>query len=352
MFEVSYLTKLSGEQCFRIVARVEHSLTCPTAACYFNKDMMMHYHPGALLRNRWSCCQQHGKASLGCQPTYHLLTRSSSRYAQMRRKDTLSSSHSSERRSKSSSFQRGDKVGSNPPDTHVVPDDRATGSRGGQGRSNSCFDLTHKQVQNRFEPVVQDPESHRYSQLSTEPSVSMGCITLTRLSLTESSSPFLVPGDSVANTEVPERMPVKRVEGKKRQRFQVAPENAACLAPRTNFPSSESQPHLTYKSYPTAYPALPNCFTHSVSAQFCNGLQVPSSAITLTNFATSSQMPLKEGSYHCLTVPRKSRHSRTALEAINPSVRHSQLSCSLNVLPAKPVLEPKVSITDPNTIHV
>ena len=45
----------------------------------------MHYHPGAFTKNGWSCCKQRHKPTLGCQPTYYLLTRSSSRYAQMRR---------------------------------------------------------------------------------------------------------------------------------------------------------------------------------------------------------------------------------------------------------------------------
>ena len=45
----------------------------------------MHYHPGAFLRDGWSCCHKRLRPTLGCQPTYYLLTRSSSRYAEMRR---------------------------------------------------------------------------------------------------------------------------------------------------------------------------------------------------------------------------------------------------------------------------
>ena len=51
--------------------------------------MLMHYHPGIYIKRRWSCCQSRDKVTLGCQPTFHLLTRSSSRYADMRRRDTL-----------------------------------------------------------------------------------------------------------------------------------------------------------------------------------------------------------------------------------------------------------------------
>lgn len=58
--------------------------------------MLMHYHPGAIVKSKWTCCKQHSRVTLGCQPTYHLLTRSSSRYAQMRRRDTLTNSSSSQ----------------------------------------------------------------------------------------------------------------------------------------------------------------------------------------------------------------------------------------------------------------
>ena len=295
----------------------------------------MHFHPGALFRNRWSCCQQQGRTSLGCQPTYHLLTRSSSRYAQMRRKDTLSSSSSSgRRRSKSGSIPRDEQV-SGPPDSLQVPADDPSSSC--RGLSNSCFDLTHKQIHNQFEApeTESQTESQRCSQHSTEPSISMGCITLTHLSLHETAmppSPFLPPVDPVTNTDT-QRSPL--LQGKnRRSRVQVAPENAADVTPKS-FPSSESQPHLTYTS---PYPVPPNRFTHSVSAQF--------PTITLTN----SPAHVKE--YQYLTVPRNSRRVKTYLGTVSPSVWQNQLSNSLNTLPAKPVLEPKISVTDPNTIHV
>lgn len=49
----------------------------------------MHYHSGAFVKNSWTCCVSRDKTALGCQPTYFLLTKSSSRYADLRRKDTL-----------------------------------------------------------------------------------------------------------------------------------------------------------------------------------------------------------------------------------------------------------------------
>lgn len=51
--------------------------------------MLMHYHSGAFNKNSWTCCGTKDKTALGCQPTYFLLTKSSSRYADLRRKDTL-----------------------------------------------------------------------------------------------------------------------------------------------------------------------------------------------------------------------------------------------------------------------
>jgi len=57
--------------------------------CQLNADMLMHYHSGAFVKGCWTCCASKDKTALGCQPTYFLLTKSSSRYADLRRKDTL-----------------------------------------------------------------------------------------------------------------------------------------------------------------------------------------------------------------------------------------------------------------------
>ena len=301
----------------------------------------MHYHPGALLRNCWSCCQQKGKTSLGCQPTYYLLTRSSSRYAEMRRKDTLTGSHSSRsHRSKSSSVPRGERSSQTP-----VPEEASRES--GRGLSNSCFDLTRRQIQNSFEPVSVPGETevqhHRSSsQISTEPSISMGCITLTRLSLSESATP-LVSSTPMATAEVAMWSPGGEGRGKK-SRVQVAPEYRPTIRSRANFPTSESQPHLTYR---TALPVLPNRFTHSTSTHFAAGSQCHTSGATPTGSTHSrATLPAAPVAYHCLTEPRRSR--RKTHPAPAPPV---QMSTSMHQL-AKPVLEPKVSMTDPNTIHV
>ena len=65
------------------------SLSFFPPACYFNQDMLMHYHPGSYTRSKWSCCKQRNRQTLGCEPTYYLLSRSSSRYAEMRRRDNI-----------------------------------------------------------------------------------------------------------------------------------------------------------------------------------------------------------------------------------------------------------------------
>lgn len=306
----------------------------------------MHYHPGALLRNCWTCCKQTGKTSLGCQPTYHLLTRSSSRYAQMRRKDTLSSSQGSQgRRSKSSSVPREERASQTP-----VPCGREEegGGRGsGRGLSNSCFDLTHRQIKNSFEPTLVEAGSRCSSQLSTEPSISMGCITLTRLSLSESATPLSPPLPTpTGKTEVAERSPADGRGGGKRNRMQVAPEYTPAIRSRTTFPSSESQPHLAHR---TAIPALPDRFTHSASVHFptLSSGHAPSRATPTgqTRLVLAASTPV---AYHCLTEPRRSRRKT---HPVPPPP--GQLSTSMShLLPSKPVLEPKVSVTDPNTIHV
>lgn len=321
----------------------------------------MHYHPGALVRNCWSCCHQNGKTSLGCQPTYHLLTRSSSRYAQMRRKDTLTSSHGSSgggshgQRSKSNSLRRSRRA-SHTPDTEVVVDERE-GSISGQGLSNSCFDLTRKQIHNKFEPEPVVDSRRSSSLLSTEPSISMGCITLTRLSISESTDPMsplvLTDCDPVIKRDVSSGETIlaaaTRGEGgkTKRSRIQIAPETTPDSRLRTTtFPTSDSQPHLAFKA---TFSPLPNRFTHSASVHFPHTSSPLIQPITNTPTTTTSNTAI---TYHCLTEPRRNHRLKTHPSTNTPPPTH-KMSCSMNhLMPAKQILEPKISVTDPNTIHV
>ena len=316
----------------------------------------MHFHPGALFRSKWSCCKQQSRNSLGCQPTYHLLTRSSSRYAEMRRKDTLTSSQGSWRRSKSSSLQRAADRGLASHETHMDASVETVGSS--RGLSNSCVDLVHRNVQNKFGPLSPDATSaasYSSSLLSNAPSISVGSITLTHLSLPESSGfstppAYLKPAktrdaEQAGTTHTARLEPgtthTARVEPKKRSsRSQVAPEDSSKMSP-SQFPSSGSHPELREEQRGSTAP-VPRRYTHSHSVQFSNSVQQPPDYLPC----------LVRCGYHCLTEPRKVRHGKTFLDAVSPSVRQNNLSCSLSVLPPKPVIEPKVSLTDPNVIHV
>lgn len=130
----------------------------------------MHYHPGAMLKGKWSCCQQKKKTSLGCQPTYHLLTRSSSRYARMRRKDTLTGSvgHGRSNTTGHSFVDRRLVVSGTLNDVQA-----AVSPVQGRGLSNSCFDLT-QQPPHQLDTFAQDVASPRNSRESTEPAGSVG----------------------------------------------------------------------------------------------------------------------------------------------------------------------------------
>ena len=100
-------------------------------ACYFNQDMLMHYHPGGFVKSVWSCCNQRTRHALGCQPTYYLLTRSSSRYADMRRRDHTPSILQSRR--KSQPVARSTDIPRKSKNRQL--------SRNGDYRSNSCDNI-------------------------------------------------------------------------------------------------------------------------------------------------------------------------------------------------------------------
>lgn len=118
----------------------------------------MHYHPGAFTKNGWSCCKQRHKPTLGCQPTYYLLTRSSSRYAQMRRAQRSQGSP----RPYSSPHQRHSTMHNN--ETSPLPGAQTA-------RSTSCDNLH----------VI----DHSYTHLPEAP-IAASCYTLTTVADTPS----------------------------------------------------------------------------------------------------------------------------------------------------------------------
>ncbi len=155
--------------------------------------MLMHYHPGALSKNKWTCCKQAGRMTLGCQPTYHLLTRSSSRYAQMRRRDTLTNSSNRQCRSHSRSCSHHNSLGrqsavvmapaSSTDAEGVVMTDDMVGSPG-QCLSNSCMELSAHPPPHNWE-MFGTRKSRRSSQNSAEHSVGMGSVALNKVSLSK-----------------------------------------------------------------------------------------------------------------------------------------------------------------------
>ena len=119
--------------------------------------MLMHYHPGSYIKNRWSCCQQRTRTSLGCQPTYYLLTRSSSRYAEMRRNQRLS--RRNQVRPYSAPYR---------PSVDVdIPyiNEETTPTHQGSGRSTSCDNLLS--VSREINPLSNFANSHGVSSCYT-----------------------------------------------------------------------------------------------------------------------------------------------------------------------------------------
>ncbi len=163
--------------------------------------MLMHYHPGAFIKGKWNCCIQCGRTTLGCQPTYHLLTRSSSRYAQMRRKDTLASSTNSQRQARAGSrgshaFMDRRSVGNSNAISTDVEDTFGSDvivSPAGRGLSNSYVELSRHPPHTDDIFALSSPSgahqhSRRSSKNSTEPSIGVGTMTLSHVSISEISA--------------------------------------------------------------------------------------------------------------------------------------------------------------------
>ena len=345
----------------------------------------MHYHPGAMLKGKWSCCKQVGKTSLGCQPTYHLLTRSSSRYAQMRRRDTLTSTQNSRKRARSSAgvFATLDRR------SLATTSNRVSGSTevqdGGQksatvvGLSNSCVDLT-MYPPHRVESFALEeyPSSQRSSQVSNEPSVGVASITLTRVSMSEAT-----PTDCSHDFELDQYQAAQQSSkfDKWHSRSKVAPEGNFTIT-RNSIPSTRGQhslekkptklkqspltqsldhpPHLQEKHsrsndsrvslspvppprHKKLNPSLPNSLHNSVhyipsmSTVSGSGLNIEQGTSSLGRLKHSKTFALSRS-----TDPVAEPHLRPHLKGFS----HSMHTLS------KPVIEPKLSLTNPNMVHV
>ncbi len=327
----------------------------------------MHYHPGAMLKNRWTCCNQRGKTSLGCQPTYHLLTRSSSRYAQMRRKDTLSGSTSpGRRRSKVTSAYKDRRSASSANQNEIEIEvsietpRRSPPAPAGVGISNSCVELRESPPHRPEIFATETPGSQRSSQVSTEPSVSMSSITFTRVSVLE--APPSEHGSEADQTSVFDvgmggsidrrlRLDSARHGERDRRsgsnRSQVAPEPAAMDHRHLGQLEPEEKPVVIPREQ-----SLGNRTVLNLAHGRDGAPPVPprkrctSHTVTPTQFVPSVT-PITETSCE-----PKMRHSQTFVVSLSRPPLHScPLSSSLQAL-ARPTIAPRVSSTDPNIIHV
>ena len=363
--------------------------------------MLMHYHPGAFARNKWTCCLQRGRTILGCQPTYHLLTRSSSRYAAMRRKDTLTNSTNAQRRTRAGS--RGSHAYSDH-DRRSIPasvltdvDDMINEGElmgrslpQGQGRSNSYLELSEN-VDDMF--ILSSPPegSRRSSKNSTEQSTGVGSMVLSHTAISEVS---LGKGQvleqqqprqrSGSHTHMPKHLRSER--GRVGGRSQVAPAWPTSTPVTTEFPPQENSysngPSTLPRSFKATGQRLTNSWTHTQTAGELEGAKPvgeeppcptrpprlkKSSSQRCSGSPLSSSSSRAQGRSPSRPRPNGLRHSKTFMVQSQPrpqaepttgrgGERYLQgktygFSQSMGTL-AKPLIEPKVCVSNPNVIHV
>ena len=373
------------------------------AVCYFNRDMLMHYHPGALVKNKWTCCLQRGQTTLGCQPTYHLLTRSSSRYAQLRRKDTLTSSQRwartgfhSNRANDSSSGHGGGTLG-NP----KSPADGVYSPRG-QCLSNSCMDLCTRSPLRKeppFSPAQQstvNTSSLRSSRNSNDHSVGMGSLLLTRVSVTTTGTE--VDGEERQSRhsgnlreESPRSPMVPR--GKLGGRSQVAPAWTTSTTSNSSMPGGGPGSTPNRHSYEYEHRTLPRSFKarstrRTEASTYCSSpvrspgqlrrdcreefedivpvapprVKKGNASSVCQSPPTTAVSPIMEYSYRAgpsVSSNASPLVSRSPLKHSKTFTAHSRrlpssgggFSQSMSAL-TRPLIEPKVSLSNPNIIHV
>lgn len=362
----------------------------------------MHYHPGAFFKNKWSCCKQRGRVMLGCQPTYHLLTRSSSRYAQMRRKDTLTSCQGRGRHNSSASiYSTINRQSTITCDSiNVAELNGISCHQPGQGLSNSCVDLTiHPPHQiDSFLTQQETSTTKRTSCLSQDPTFTVSHSILNRIS-NASSSRSASGSDLESYIDGSTRR--SSSQGlKRRTRSQVAPETSPVI-PCSNFPPDNApsegrnvESPLVSHSSKSLMKSLDTTSTcplpggHSIESDHepspppippprqkrsSSLLTQSSSGHFIQKVAPISEMSTSPTDHRNSldltgTVPRVTkslRHSKTFvvqrplrrkgdLEACNGRKVVSTLggmSHSMSAL-TKPLIEPKVSSSNPNVIHV
>ena len=329
-----------------------HTHTHTHTVCYFNKDMLMHYHPGACVRSKWTCCKQRGQDTLGCQPTYYLLTRSSSRYAQMRRRDTLTNRQQKLRNvGGANGFSTVDRRSGSLFDHSAIVDDPGVHTTPGLGLSNSCMELA-VQPPHRIESFIGQgsPSSRRSNRFSSlDPRVS-----------------FLSSEGGADGSQGSQSL-------KRRSRSQVAPE---MTTPPTlnNFPSGSSQQSVDDQSGSPTTSTLQTSSGQSDRSHESDHEPSPPPVPPPRHKRGASGLT-QSHSIHLVhrVAPATERSSTEVKPKPKSSLKHSNtfmvqrhvrqksgeggrkiertLSHSMSAL-SKPLIEPKVSSTNPNVIHV
>lgn len=373
------------------------------AACYFNRDMLMHYHPGAFLKNKWTCCKQRGRTTLGCQPTYHLLTRSSSRYAQMRRKDTLTSTANDQRRVKTIRGTRGHRSTNAAAASAMASTDIEDASSEvrspGHGLSNSYMELSSHPPHSESIFTLSSPPaacsgSRRSSKNSTEHSVGVGTMVLTRVSVSEDAAGGMEEEDeeefedgeegsgscrqsrSLSQSSTPRHFKSDRVRAGSRS--QVAPAWPVSTTPQIGRSRSdrEHRYHVEHQTLPRSFKSRPvptglnNSWNHTARSEERGDpvggeetlpnppprLKKGHYSPTISSLVESTHVssPCSKTIPNTPSIPAKLKHSKTF--AADPRVKNLQaksfgFSQSLGTL-SKPLIEPKLSVSNPNVIHV
>lgn len=361
------------------------------AACYFNRDMLMHYHPGAFVKSKWTCCQHHTRTTLGCQPTYHLLTRSSSRYAQMRRKDTLTNSsnsqhqgrvgsrdrHSSGRRSAATNQAISTDLEGAPGNDAIVdpkPNQRAL------GLSNSFMELSiHPPNTEEVFALGSPPPtatSKRSSKNSNELSIGVGSMVLTRVSLHSSEVEDGEKSRPQSGSFSLTPKCIRSERGRMTSRSQIGPAWPTSTPVSSNLSQyRKSYEHEFNKTLPRSFksrsrdsanwklgegrgslgeegplpfpPLIPKKGESGGQPHYPPTVSSPiashTSQASPADFSPSSNSKMKHGGLEgTATEPRATGKLHT---------RTYGFSQSMGAL-TKPLIEPKVSNSNPNVIHV
>lgn len=303
MLQIVYVSKKHGYVTLYVIARDKAEsadwVSSLRNACYFNQDMLMHYHPGILIKNKWDCCHQNGKTALGCQPSYHLLTRSSSRYAQMRRKDTLYSFNSKRSSGHQTEMRRS-----------TVCAERPVSERSKNiiAVSNSCVNLTSC-IPNALESLNQATNDDPCPLAAESPCNHEGDNSLSSSHEDEHSLSPPLHQEATSSPSGNECVVYRRCSHQRNS--YVAPEELSCNV------------------------------THFVLGHGPNVRHRSSEPLTYSSVLVRS----------CTDVGSKQKDFSAGRWGMSPRKRDKKMSGSLSTL-SKPTIEPKISNSDPTVFHV